>query len=171
MIGPGRSATATLAAVALAAGLASGPGCAFAVDHPAITAGTVGTTLAFGTCKLASDDYAGCALVSGGAGAFLAIVAATAIWLGGDGHTVMVEEQAKPLPDDGRPIRRRRPPPAPAANPADPAASPADPAASPTAPSASPAAPAPGSAPPSNGPPPTPAVPSPTPAPQPPANP
>jgi hypothetical protein len=86
-------------------------GCATAVNHPALTAGAVGATLGFSTCKLAKDDYAACGLVGAGAGGFLALVAATALWLGGDGHSVMVEEQAKPLPEDGRPIRRHRKPP------------------------------------------------------------
>jgi hypothetical protein len=86
-------------------------GCATAVNHPPLTAGVVGAVLGFSTCKLAKDDYAACGLVGVGAGAFLAVVAATALWLGGDGHSVMIEEQAKPLPDDGRPIRRRPKPP------------------------------------------------------------
>jgi hypothetical protein len=95
-------------AAALLIALSPATGCAFAVKHPAAAAGIVGGTLAFGTCKLASDNYGACAAVGGGAGAFLGLVAATALWLGGDGHTVLIEDQAQPLPDDGRPIKRRR---------------------------------------------------------------
>lgn len=120
-------------ALALTAALASGSGCAFAVDHPSAAAGVAGATLGFTTCKLASDSYGSCALVGGGAGAFLALVAATALWLGGDGHTVLVEEQAKPLPDDGRPLKRHR---RPDGAPSD---APASGATSPTAPSPEPA--------------------------------
>jgi hypothetical protein len=140
MIGSVRARSRTLVAAALVAALASAPGCAFAVDHPAVTAGIVGGTLGFGTCKLASDSYGTCAVVGGGAGAFLGLVAAAALWLGGDGHSVMIEEQAQPLPDDGRPRKRRRSPDEPAApNPADPAA----PAEAPASPA--PASPAPAS--------------------------
>ena len=99
-----------LLAAALIAALPAA-GCATAVNHPALTVGAVGVTLGFSTCKLAKDDYAACGLVGAGAGAFLALVTATALWLGGDGHSVMVEEQARPLPEDGRPIKRRHKPP------------------------------------------------------------
>jgi hypothetical protein len=146
MIGSVRARSGTLVAAGLVAALASAPGCAFAVDHPAVTVGIVGGTLGFGTCKLASDSYGKCALVGGGAGAFLALVAAAALWLGGDGHTVMLEEQAQPLPDDDRPRKRsQRSPDEPAApNPADPAAPAAAPA-SPTPASPTPASPTPAS--------------------------
>jgi len=100
-------ATAALLAAALAA--APVGGCASAVRHPAITAGVVAGTFGFATCKLASDNYPACLGVAGGAGAFLGLVTATALWLGGDGHSVLIEEQARPLPDDGRPTRRRSP--------------------------------------------------------------
>lgn len=134
-----RRAGAALLAVALAALPAAG--CASAVKHPAITAGIVGGTLGFGTCKLASDSYGACAAVGGAAGAFLAAVAAAAIWLGGEGNSVMAEEQAQPLPDD-RPRRERQGAP-PADEPAeDPAAPPSAPAPAPTAPSAAPPSPA-----------------------------
>jgi hypothetical protein len=158
MIGSGalsaRRTTGVLAALAVAAGLSTTmPGCAFAVDHPATTAGIVAATFAFGTCKLASDDYAACGLAGAGAGAFLFGVTALALWLGGDGHSVLIEEQAQPLPDDGRPIRRRHHVPA-----ADPAAPiPANPAAAPIP--ANPAA-----APASAAPPATPVAASPSPA-------
>ena len=113
--GPRQAAATRAALVAvLLAALAPATGCAFAVKHPAVTAGIVGGTLALGTCKLASDNYGACFAVGGGAGAFLGLVAAGALWLGGDGHTVLVEDQAQPLPEDGRPIvRHRRAAPAP----------------------------------------------------------
>jgi hypothetical protein len=136
MIRVARSAQRSLGAVvaiALAAGAAPSTGCAFAVRHPAVAAGVVGTTLAFGTCKLASDGYGTCALVGGGAGAFLALVAAAATWLGGDGHTILIEDQAQPIPDDAAP-RKRRPP-----QPVDQPVEPVDPA------SPAPASPAPAS--------------------------
>ena len=128
------TARARLALVAALAAPASG--CSFAVDHPAITAGIVGGTLGLATCKLASDDLGACLAVGGGAGAFLGLVAAGALWLGGDGHTAPTEDLAQPLPDDGRPVRRHRRP-----APADPAAAP--PAAAPSAapPAAAPATP------------------------------
>lgn len=126
--------TAVVAAVLLAMPAA---GCGFAVKHPALAAGIVGGTLAFSTCKLASDDYPACLGVGGGAGAFLGLAAAAALWLGGDGHTVLVEEQAKPLPEDGRPIRHHPRP----VDPEDPA--PSAPATAPSAPTPDPAPPAP----------------------------
>jgi len=103
-------------------------GCGFAVKHPAVTAGIAGGLLGFSTCKLASDDYPSCLGVAGGAGAFLGLVAAGALWLGGDGHTVLIEEQARPLPEDGRPIRHH-PRPVDPEDPAPPAPVPAIPAA------------------------------------------
>jgi hypothetical protein len=124
----------TILAVTLAAALPSTPGCSFAVNHPAVATGVVGGTLGLATCQLASDNLGACLAVGGGAGAFLGLVAAAAIWLGGDGHTVMTEEQAQPLPEDDRPRRRRRRPLVdPAAAAADPtAAEPEQPPASPT---------------------------------------
>jgi hypothetical protein len=111
MTGLPRTRAGTLLAITLSATLSSAPGCSYAVDHPAIAAGVVGGTLGLATCTLASDDLGACFAVGGGAGAFLGLVAATAIWLGGDGHSVLTEEQAQPLPDDGRPRRRRVKPP------------------------------------------------------------
>lgn len=105
----GRASVLLVAALAAAA---STTGCGAAVRHPAITAGVVGGTLGFATCKLASDDYPACLGVAGGVGAFLGLITAAALWLGGDGHSVLIEDQAQPLPDDGRPITRRRKPPA-----------------------------------------------------------
>jgi hypothetical protein len=129
-------------ALALAVGV-PGAGCKFAVDHPPATVGIAGAALGFATCKLESDRYGTCGLVGAGVGAGLALIAGLALWLGGDGHTVMVEEQAKPLPDDGRPIVRH-PEPAPV-DPVDPAA-PAAPA-PPPSPPATPAPVAPASSP------------------------
>lgn len=132
-----------VAAGALAAALLAGPhgGCAFAVEHPAATAGIVGGTFAAGTCKLASDNVRGCLAVGGGAGAFLALVVLAAIWLGGDGHSTAIEEQAQPLPEDIQPHPRRKPPlsapaaPEPSPSPTNPPpASPAPPTPPPTAP-------------------------------------
>jgi hypothetical protein len=128
--------TALLLAGALAAGPSSG--CAFAVDHPAVTAGVLGGTLGLATCKLASDDLGGCLAVGGGAGGFLALVAATALWLGGDGHTAPTEETAQPLPDDGPPRRRHH-----HVEPEDPPPAAVAPADAPIAPVAAPPAPAP----------------------------
>jgi hypothetical protein len=126
----------SVAALAAAALVAPAAGCEFAVKHPGVTAGLVGGSLGFGTCKLASDNYGACLAVGGGAGAFLGLVAATAMWLAGDASEAGVpEEQAQPLPEDSRPRRKRR---RPAADPAavDPAAPPpaaTDPAATPHA--------------------------------------
>jgi len=127
-----RPAAALFAGAIAVLGALPVTGCESAVRHPAITAGIVGGTLGFGTCKLASDSYPACLAVGGGAGAFLAVVAAAALWLGGEGNTVMVEEQAQPLPD-ARPRHRR---PAPEV-PGDGTAAP--PATAPTAPSPTPA--------------------------------
>jgi len=101
-----RSRAGALLTIVLAVALPATPGCSFAVNHPAITAGVVGGTLGLATCKLASDNIGACLAVGGGAGAFLGLVTAAALWLGGDGHTVMIEEQAQPLPEDSRPRRR-----------------------------------------------------------------
>ncbi|MEO7733115.1 MAG: hypothetical protein ABIY55_19285, partial [Kofleriaceae bacterium] len=75
----GRATMAVLLAAALAAAPSSG--CAFAVEHPAIAAGVVGGTLGLGTCSLASDNLGACVAVGGGAGAFLGLAAALALWL------------------------------------------------------------------------------------------
>jgi hypothetical protein len=145
MIGSARTRATWLAVVVAASPLT---GCESAVKHPTLTAGIVGGTLAFGTCKLASDNYGACAAVGGGAGAFLALVAATAVWLGGDGNSIAAEDQAQPVPlEDTRPRRHRAPEPPATSDPDQPPVSP---------PSATP---------------PSPTPPSPTPPPnQPPAN-
>ena len=73
-------------------------GCNFAIDHPPITVGIAGAALGFATCKLESDDYAACGEVGAVAGVALAAVAAVALWLGGDGHTVLVGPPSPPPP-------------------------------------------------------------------------
>jgi len=140
---------AALLAIALAAGLPS-LGCESAVKHPAITAGIVGGTLGFTTCKLGSDNLGACLAVSGGAAAFLGLVAATALWLGGDGNPSLIEDEpVQPLPADGAPRRRRHHPPAqPAPEPAPATPAPGEPApattlSAPALPTPAPAAPAP----------------------------
>jgi hypothetical protein len=104
-----------VAALALAAG---GPGCTFAVEHPAVTAGVSGAALGFATCKLESDDYKACGAIGASVGAGLAVVAALALWLGGDGHTVLVADPPPPLPPDAAPLQA--PAPAPSAAPSSP---------------------------------------------------
>jgi hypothetical protein len=133
---------AALLAIALAAGLPS-LGCESAVKHPAITAGIVGGTLGFTTCQLGSDNLGACLAVSGSAAAFLGLVAAAALWLGGDGNSSVIEEEpVQPLPADGPPRRRRHHPPAqPPAEPAPATTAPGEPA--PPAPATTPSAPAP----------------------------
>ena len=165
--------TAAALAIALAAAVPSA-GCESAIKHPAITAGIVGATMGFTTCKLGSDNLGACLAVGGGAAAFLGLVAATALWLGGEGNpSVIEEEQVQPLPaDDAPPRRRRRHPPAPP--PAEPAPatqpSAAQPPATPvpTTPAPPPAIPVPAAPAPA---PPAPAAPSPTPPASPPSTP
>jgi hypothetical protein len=96
-------AHAVLAAATIACALSAMPACGVAVKHPAITAGVVAGSLGFATCKLASDNYAACGLVGGGAGAFLGLVTAAALWLGGDGNSTGLDEQAQPLPEGDQP--------------------------------------------------------------------
>lgn len=165
-----RPTAAALLAIALAAGLPSA-GCESAVKHPAITAGIVGATMGFTTCKLGSDNLGACAAVGGGAAAFLGLVAATALWLGGDGNPSVIEEEpVQPLPaDDAPPGRRRHPPAQPAAEPApaEPAPAPQPPA--PQLPAPQPPAPTTPAPPPATPVPAAPESPSPSPPPTPPA--
>lgn len=91
---------ATLAAIAVACVLWA-PGCGFAVKHPAVTAGIAAGALGFTTCKLASDNWQACGYVAGGAGAFLGLVTAAALWLGGDGDSSGLDEPLPPLLEDG----------------------------------------------------------------------
>jgi hypothetical protein len=105
LAGPTRESSprGLFAAAAIACALSAAPACGFAVKHPAITAGVVAGSLGFATCKLASDNYAACGLVAGGAGAFLGLVTAAALWLGGDGNSTALDEQAQGLPEDDQP--------------------------------------------------------------------
>jgi hypothetical protein len=97
-----RSARIGLAA-AMACALAAAPACGPAVRHPAITAGIVAGAMGFATCKLASDNYAACGLIGGGAGAFLGLVTAVALWFGGDGNSTGLDDPPQPLPEDNVP--------------------------------------------------------------------
>ena len=156
-----RSRAPALLTIVLAVALPATPGCSFAVNHPAITAGVVGGTLGLATCKLASDNIGACLAVGGGAGAFLGLVTGAALWLGGDGHSVLIEEQAQPLPEESQPHRRRAKPPVDPAT-SEPGPAPVSPApATPAPASPAPASPAPAS--------PAPASPAPAPAPASPA--
>src|SRR5262245_16455854 len=92
--------TALAASIAIAL---MAPGCAFAIKHPAVTAGIAAGTLGFATCKLASDDYEACGYVAGGAGAFLGLVTASALWLFGDGDAEAVDEPLPPLLEETPP--------------------------------------------------------------------
>jgi hypothetical protein len=116
------SRRAALVAFATACALST-QGCGFAVKHPAITAGIAAGTLGFTTCKLASDNWAACGYVGGGAAAFLGLVTAAALWLGGDGDSTGLDEPLPPLLEEGTPPSANEPPAnPPAANP--PAANP-----------------------------------------------
>ena len=96
-------------AVVLALGAALGS-CAFAVKHPAITTAIAGAVIAGGTCELAitasangaKGNQGACAIATGAVGLGLGLVVAAAIWLGGDGHTILVEE---PLSEPPAPIK------------------------------------------------------------------
>jgi ABC-type uncharacterized transport system permease subunit len=92
--------------------------CAFAVRHPAITTGVIGAVIAGGTCELAVHDNAdgakgdqlACGVATGAVGLGLGLVVAAAIWLGGEGHTILVEE---PIVEPPQPIHtfKHAPPP------------------------------------------------------------
>jgi hypothetical protein len=111
------SRRAALVAFATACALST-QGCGFAVKHPAITAGIAAGTLGFTTCKLASDNWAACGYVGGGAAAVLGLVTAAALWLGGDGDSSGLDEPLPPLVEEGPPPSANEPPAnPPAANP------------------------------------------------------
>jgi len=88
--------------------------CAFAVRQPAITTGIIGAVVAGGTCELtthnsgggASGDELACGITTGAVGLGLGLVVAAAIWLGGDGHTILVEE---PMTEPPPPIHSFKP--------------------------------------------------------------
>ncbi len=83
-------------------------GCGFAVRHPAITAGIVGGTVAFGTCELGTDfeNHGACGIIGGSGAVALAGIVALAVLLGGEGHTVLQE----PMTEDPPPIVREKKP-------------------------------------------------------------
>jgi hypothetical protein len=91
-------------------------GCTFGVKHPAITAGIVGGVVGLGTCEIGTGfDLADgktqgqCGLIAGGAGLLLGGIVALAVVLGGEGHTVLVQDdQPPPLVRD-----KKQPEPAP----------------------------------------------------------
>lgn len=96
-------------------------GCAFGVKHPAITIGLTTGVIGLGSCELATefDSNGTCAIVGGGAGLAIGAIVALAILLGGEGHTVLVEEPPPPLERD----KKKQPPPPP--EPTEPAPAPA----------------------------------------------
>ncbi|HEY4242000.1 MAG TPA: hypothetical protein VGM88_19405 [Kofleriaceae bacterium] len=120
-------------AVALVAALSLGS-CAFAVKHPAITAGLAGGALAGGLCELNVSDQKACALTTAGAGVGLAAIVLLAILIGGDGHTILVTDPDQPQPQQplapdpipGPPGASLPPPPAPPPAPPLPDAPPTD---------------------------------------------
>lgn len=106
-------------AVILCVTVAGAAGCEFAVKHPAITAGIVGTTVGLGSCEIGTnfESNGACALIGGGAGLALLGVVGLAILLGGEGHTVLFQE---PLTEQPPPIvrdRKKAPTPEPAPEP------------------------------------------------------
>ncbi len=129
------------------------------MKHPAITAGVVVGTLGLATCELAADDHAACFGLAGGAGVVMALITATAIWLGYEDEEeapaavdprnlapgpvyVPTPDQALPSTRPTSPVAPREPSPPPVV-PAEPSA-PAAPVAPPiTPPEPAPAAPAP----------------------------
>jgi hypothetical protein len=74
-------------------------GCAFAVKHPATTAGVVAGTVALGTCELASNDDKKCFITSGAVGLGLALVAAAALWLGSEDEPETTTAKPPPKTD------------------------------------------------------------------------
>ena len=78
-------------------------GCKFAVQHPAITAGIVGSTIGLGTCEMADGTQKQCFAIAGIAGVGLGLITGLAMLVGGNGDTVLnTEPMVEPLPtDDG----------------------------------------------------------------------
>ena len=80
--------------------------CGFAVRHPAITAAIVGGVVAGATCEISTHNSSGgggregaCAIVTGAAGVGLGAIVAAAIYFGGDGHTILIQDPpAEPEP-------------------------------------------------------------------------
>ena len=75
--------------------------CAFAVKHPAASAGIVGATLGFTTCEMGTDfaAHGACGLVGGGAALMLGGAVFLAMLLGGEGNTVLIDPAGAALPD------------------------------------------------------------------------
>ncbi|MBL9019931.1 MAG: hypothetical protein JNL83_37445 [Myxococcales bacterium] len=85
-------------------------GCKFAVQHPAATIGIVGGSVGLLTCEIGTGfdvtdgpTQGTCAAIAAGAGLALAGIVALAIYFGGDGHTVLVEEPIEPIVRDKKP--------------------------------------------------------------------
>lgn len=94
-------------------------GCAFGVKHPAITAGIVGGTVALGTCEIGTDfeSHGTCGIIGASGAVGLAAIVGLAILLGGEGHTVLVGDEATPPPI----VREKKAPPPPPPAPSPPA--------------------------------------------------
>ncbi|HLL25086.1 MAG TPA: hypothetical protein VK427_23285 [Kofleriaceae bacterium] len=75
-------------------------GCAFAVKHPAATAGIVAGSVALTTCELASEDHKNCFIAGGAVGLGLALVAGAAIWLGSEDEPAPAASADPPAPVD-----------------------------------------------------------------------
>ncbi len=89
-------------------------GCKFAVQHPAATIGFVGAGIGVTTCEIGTgfdvadgETQLTCGAIAAGAGLALAGIVALAIYFGGEGHTVLVDDGPPP------PIVRDKKPPAP----------------------------------------------------------
>lgn len=81
----------------------AGGGCKFAVQHPAATIGIVGGTVGLMTCEIGTgfelgdgETQATCGAIAAGAGLALAGIVALAIYFGGEGHTVLVDDGPPP---------------------------------------------------------------------------
>ena len=96
--------------------------CAFAVEHPAASAGLVGGTLGFSTCEIGTDfDVHGpCVAVGVGAALLLGGAVFLATLLGGEGNTVL-NAPAPEIGPEPPSIDDVPPSPAPDAPPAEPA--------------------------------------------------
>jgi len=92
--------------------------CAFAIRHPAITSGIVGGVVGLSTCELGTNFDGGeqttCGLIGGAAGIGLGGIVALAVLLGGNGHTVLVEDPEELPPPI---VRAKKPPPSPSPSP------------------------------------------------------
>lgn len=91
------AALAALASLALSAN-----GCTFAVEHPALTAGIVGGTIGIATCEIGTDFeyHRTCGIVAGSAALVLGGITALSILMGGEGNTILREQNDQPVPQD-----------------------------------------------------------------------